>query len=204
MQHRQQANTGQYILLMERRLLSYWWTSGLDSTPGDLTVIFIIIFHPPPLFQSYVRTMTFKYVTNIFFHYLLVILDSSVGIVTSFELDGWGSIPGKGTRFFSSPQRLDRLISSSSLLAIGYLGASLQGKGAGAWIWKLHVVPRLRMVEMYVHSPIRFNDAMPNHLSRGATLPFPFSYARQCYSLKLLLCSGCSVLKEANNEILGM
>jgi hypothetical protein len=24
MQHRQQANTGQYILLMERRLLSYW------------------------------------------------------------------------------------------------------------------------------------------------------------------------------------
>jgi hypothetical protein len=34
---------------------------------------------------------------------------SSVGIATSYDLDGWVSIPGRGKRFFSSPQQPDRL-----------------------------------------------------------------------------------------------
>jgi hypothetical protein len=34
---------------------------------------------------------------------------SSVGIVTAYELDDWGSIHGRGKRFSSTPQRPDRL-----------------------------------------------------------------------------------------------
>jgi hypothetical protein len=33
--------------------------------------------------------------------------DSSVGIATGYWLDGQGSIPGRGKRFFSTPQRPD-------------------------------------------------------------------------------------------------
>jgi hypothetical protein len=43
-----------------------------------------------------------------------------VGNATSYELDGRGSIPGRAKRFFSSPQRPDRLWSPLSLLHNGY------------------------------------------------------------------------------------
>jgi hypothetical protein len=46
----------------------------------------------------------------------------SVGIATSHGLDTWGSIPGKGKRFFCSSQRPDRLWGSRSLLYNGYRG----------------------------------------------------------------------------------
>jgi hypothetical protein len=35
--------------------------------------------------------------------------DSSVGIKTSHGLDGWGLIPSRGKRYFSSPQCPDQL-----------------------------------------------------------------------------------------------
>jgi hypothetical protein len=35
--------------------------------------------------------------------------DSSVGIATGYRLDGWGSIPGKSSGVFSSPQHSDWL-----------------------------------------------------------------------------------------------
>jgi hypothetical protein len=35
--------------------------------------------------------------------------DISVGIAMGYELDGWASILGRGKRFFSTPQRPDRL-----------------------------------------------------------------------------------------------
>jgi hypothetical protein len=34
-----------------------------------------------------------------------------------------------------------------------------------------HIVPRSRMVELYLHSPIRLHDVVLNQLSTGATLP---------------------------------
>jgi hypothetical protein len=33
---------------------------------------------------------------------------SSVGVATGYELDGWGSIRGRGKSFFFTPQRPDR------------------------------------------------------------------------------------------------
>jgi hypothetical protein len=46
--------------------------------------------------------------------------NSSVGIATGHGLDGQGSIPGSGKRFFPSPQRSDRLWGSHSLISHGY------------------------------------------------------------------------------------
>jgi hypothetical protein len=47
--------------------------------------------------------------------------DSSVIIGTDYGMDGQGLIPGKGTRFFSSAKRPDRLWGPPSLLYNGYL-----------------------------------------------------------------------------------
>jgi hypothetical protein len=37
-----------------------------------------------------------------------------------YRLDGWGSIPGRGKRFFSSPQRPEKFWGPSSLISNGY------------------------------------------------------------------------------------
>jgi hypothetical protein len=58
------------------------------------------------------------------------------------------------------------------------------------------------MVEIYIHSPIRLNELMLDHLSTGTPLPFSLSYLRKCCCLKLLLCSGYSVAKAGNSDML--
>jgi hypothetical protein len=47
--------------------------------------------------------------------------DSSVGIAMGYGLDGRGLIPGKGKRFFSTPQLLNRLWGPPNLLSNGYM-----------------------------------------------------------------------------------
>jgi hypothetical protein len=58
-----------------------------------------------------------------------------------------GSIPDRGKRFFSFPQRPDRLWGLPSLLSNGYLSSFPGRKVTGEWSWptQLHLVPRLRM-----------------------------------------------------------
>jgi hypothetical protein len=46
----------------------------------------------------------------------------SAGIATSYGLDDWVSIPGRGKRFFSIPQRPDRLWGPPSLLSSAHQG----------------------------------------------------------------------------------
>jgi hypothetical protein len=46
--------------------------------------------------------------------------DSLVGIATGYSLDGRGSIPGRGKRFSSTPQRPYRLWGPFSLISNGY------------------------------------------------------------------------------------
>jgi hypothetical protein len=48
--------------------------------------------------------------------------DSLVGIVTGYGLDSRCSIPGRGKRIFSTPQRTDRLWGPLSLLSNRYRG----------------------------------------------------------------------------------
>jgi hypothetical protein len=57
--------------------------------------------------------------------------DASVGIATGCGLDAPGSIRGSA-RFFSFPQRRDRLWGPPSLLSNGYRGSFSAGKAAGA------------------------------------------------------------------------
>jgi hypothetical protein len=49
--------------------------------------------------------------------------DSSVGTATGYELDGMGTIPGRGNQFFSSPQGPYGLWDPPSLLSNGYRGS---------------------------------------------------------------------------------
>jgi hypothetical protein len=53
-------------------------------------------------------------------HYSKIIF--TCGIATGYGLDGRGSIPGRGKRLFSTPQRPDRLWGPPSLLPNGYRG----------------------------------------------------------------------------------
>jgi hypothetical protein len=79
----------------------------------------------------------------------LMILDSSVGIATGYGLRGRGSITSRG--FFFIPQRWHRLgahpISHRMDTGMYFPG------GKAAWAdHLLHVVPRSRMVELYLNS----------------------------------------------------
>jgi hypothetical protein len=70
--------------------------------------------------------------------------------LTGYELDGCGSIPGKGKGFFSTPQPLDQFWSLLSLLSTDYRH-SLSGEQSGRGViltTHLHLVPRSRMVEL--------------------------------------------------------
>jgi hypothetical protein len=80
---------------------------------------------------------------------------SAVGIATGYELDGRGSIPGRGKIF---------LFSTASRPALGFtepptqwipgalsLGLKRAGREAAT---HLHPVSTSRMVELYLHSPI--------------------------------------------------
>jgi hypothetical protein len=57
----------------------------------------------------------------------LFLLDSSASVVTGYGLDGWGSIPGRGKRFFSTPQNPDKFWGPPGLLSNGYWGLFVLG-----------------------------------------------------------------------------
>jgi hypothetical protein len=81
----------------------------------------------------------------------------------NYRLDGPGLIPGTA-RFFFSQQRPDRFWGPLSLLANGF-------RELFPWRYRcrsvkltthLHLVPTSRMVELYLHSPIRLHDIVFN------------------------------------------
>jgi hypothetical protein len=61
-------------------------------------------------------------------------LDSSIGVTARLRARwDWGSIPDRDKRFFSSPQRPDRLWGPSNLISREYRGAFAGGRETGAW-----------------------------------------------------------------------
>jgi hypothetical protein len=89
---------------------------------------------------------------------------SSVSIATGYGLVGRGSIPGRGKRLVSTPQRPDRLWGPPSLLYNVYLGpfqGGLSGRGMKLTT-HLRLTPRSRMVELYFHSPTRLHGVVLN------------------------------------------
>jgi hypothetical protein len=80
---------------------------------------------------------------------------NSVGIPMGYRLDGQGSIPGRGERCFSTLWRPDWLWGPPSFLSKRYQGQS------GRWEAD-HSPPsnaKDRIVELYLHSPIRLHGA---------------------------------------------
>lgn len=84
-----------------------------------------------------------------FFHSSFYFQDCSAIIAMDYGLRRRGSIPGKGKRFLSKPQRSDRLCGPPSVLYNWYRGYS---RGVNMTT-HLHRVPRLRMVALCLHSP---------------------------------------------------
>jgi hypothetical protein len=78
--------------------------------------------------------------------------DSSVGIATSYRLDGRCSIPGKGKKIFSTSQRPDRLWGPSNLLMGTGAPRPWYSDRSVKLTTHLHLVTRSRMVELYLRS----------------------------------------------------
>jgi hypothetical protein len=97
--------------------------------------------------------------TSSAFRYDYVSRDSSVGIATAYGLDCRGSIPDRSKRIFSFPQLPDQLWGPSE-----YRGVFLR-RSSGRVVkltTHLHLVPRSRMMELYINSPIRLHGIMLN------------------------------------------
>jgi hypothetical protein len=93
--------------------------------------------------------------------------DSSVGIAMAYGLDGRGSIPSRA-RFFSAPQRLGPTQAPIQWVP-GALPRGWSGRGVKLTS-HVHLVPRSRMVELCLHSPICFHGIVLNELITGTTL----------------------------------
>jgi hypothetical protein len=87
---------------------------------------------------------------------------SSVGIATDCEMDGRGSTPGTGKRFLSSPQRPDRLWGPPNPLSNGYRGAISPGVKRQGSKADHSSQSRSRVMELYLHSPMRLHGVMLN------------------------------------------
>jgi hypothetical protein len=86
--------------------------------------------------------------------------DSSVGIATSYELDGRGSIPGKG-KDFSLFHKVQTALEPH--YAVGIRGSTQGYSGRGVKLTThLHLVPRSRMMQLYLYSPVRLHDMVLN------------------------------------------
>jgi hypothetical protein len=67
----------------------------------------------------------------------------------------WGSIPGRCKRVFSIATRLALGLTQPRIQWLsGFLPSEAKRQG------HLHLVPRLRMMELYLHSPIRLHGIM--------------------------------------------
>jgi hypothetical protein len=76
-------------------------------------------------------------------------------------MDGWGSNPGMGKRFFSPPKRRDRLWGPSSPISKGQWPMA-NGHWAMKLATELHLVPRSRIVELYLNFLILLRGTVLN------------------------------------------
>jgi hypothetical protein len=79
-----------------------------------------------------------------------------------YWLDGRGSVPGRGTRFFHLHSVGAGSGAHPASYPTGTGGSFLEGKAAV--VCHLYSVPRSRMVELYLHSPISLNGMVLNYI----------------------------------------
>jgi hypothetical protein len=119
----------------------------------------------------YKQIFSYFFTDNLFLFYAFFrSLDSLVRIVTGYGLDHKSSNIGK-VRFFSSPQRPDRFCVPPSLLSNGYRGFFTGVKQPVVMLpIPLHLMPRSRIMKLYLHSLLCFHGIALNKLSTGTTL----------------------------------
>jgi hypothetical protein len=83
-------------------------------------------------------------------------------IVIGYRLGGQGLIPSRGKRFFSASQCADWLWAPPSFLSSGYRERFAHGCLSVKPTAHLHLVPRSRMAELSLHSPIHIHGMMLN------------------------------------------
>jgi hypothetical protein len=92
--------------------------------------------------------------------------NTSVAITTSYDLDTRRSIPGRGERLFSMPHHPVRLWGPPSFLSNWYRRFLPREGGESGLGMKLtthlQLMPRSRIVELYLHSPTRLNGVVLN------------------------------------------
>jgi hypothetical protein len=113
-----------------------------------------------------------------------------VGIATGYGLNGRGSNPGK-ENIFSYAQRLDRLCGPPSLLSNVFGGSSFPGGKTGRDVKltsHLHLVPRSRMVELYLLSHTCLHGIVLNYIIKYRDNLLTFAnIMKNCQSIDNLL-----------------
>jgi hypothetical protein len=85
-----------------------------------------------------------------------------VFVVAGYWLDGRGSIPGTAKSFVSTAQCPDRLWGPPISYAMRTGGSSQGLKWPVREAYHLHLVPRSRLVELYLHSLMCLHDVVLN------------------------------------------
>jgi hypothetical protein len=87
---------------------------------------------------------------------------SSVSRATGCGLDCWGSIPNRASFISSTAYRLTLGPTQTPIQCVQGSVYPGGGQAAGPEAGHLKLVPRSRMVELYLHSPIYLISIMPN------------------------------------------
>jgi hypothetical protein len=162
--------------------LYYWeclFTAPLHSNGSYSNVACVFVAAEMCLPSRYLALNV--YLTSLFrlsgvmSEYIVDFLNGSFLAVTTGQLSRYsegprvwrrGSIPGRGKRFFFSTQRPERLWGphpdSHSMGTRGAFSERQSGLGVKL-ITHLTLVPRSRMVELYLHFPIRLHGVVLNY-----------------------------------------
>jgi hypothetical protein len=165
------AGSCQPTLIIQRQILTDPLQAYNEETHVHPLVYYSAIF----IFLSHMKVMCgmlhWRPVYLFIFIAYLWSRDSSVGIAAVYGLDVRVSIPGRGKRFFVTPKLPDRLWCPPGLLynvCRMLFPRRWSGKEVKLTTY-LDLVPRSRMVELYLQSPIRLRGAVLNEISTGTT-----------------------------------
>jgi hypothetical protein len=94
-----------------------------------------------------------------------------------YELESWGSIPGRGKRFslLHSVQTGSGIHPASYSMGTGALSPGIKWPGMELTTHP-HLVLKLRIVELYLHSLTCLHGIVLNYLSTLVALPFYTAY----------------------------
>jgi hypothetical protein len=127
--------------------------SASSSCPLFIFLLFCIHFFLLPFFFFFSIFVMFFLLFIFLIIYFLNLLNYLVATAMDYGLDGRGSIPGNANLSFTSSRPV---LGSTQLSIQRVVGGGLKRPGRKLNTY-LHLAPRSRMVELYLHSPIRLH-----------------------------------------------